>query len=281
VTISYVCLSDLHFGARTSLLTNLAGDRDPSATQPFSVDATFPSPVLEGVIDGIRRRINEAGGGTPRLVLLGDLLELALCQDDVAIEAFTRFIEIAFPATGSAIFASELWFVPGNHDHHLWEGARESQYATYLSQLSSGELPNPPWHVTRMCTDRDVYAVQSGVLNAVVRRAAPGHRLGVRVIYPNLALESAGDRLVVLHHGHFTEAIYTLMTTLRTLAFPDRAAPQETWDIESDNFAWSTSSGRPSDALAVSGTTSGSSTRCSRTRAPSKRSFSACSSGSR
>lgn len=84
-----------------------------------------------------------------------------------------RLVELAFPTNGPALFAPELWFVPGNHDHHLWEGAREGQYATYLSQLSSGDLLNPPWHVTRMFTERDPDAVQSEVLNAVVRRGRP------------------------------------------------------------------------------------------------------------
>jgi hypothetical protein len=239
MAIAYVCLSDLHFGARTSILTNLAGERDPAAREPFAVDPTRPSLVLEGVVDGLRQRIDAAGGGTPRLVLLGDLLELALAQDDVAIEAFSRFVELVFPASGPPLFQPELWFVPGNHDHHLWEGAREGQYASYLQGLKPTEAPKAPWHVTRLFTERDPDVVYSTLLGVVVNRAAPGRNLSVRVVYPNLGLESSdGSRAVLLHHGHFTEGIYTLMSTLRSIIFPTRDAPAEVWEVEADNFAW-------------------------------------------
>ena len=180
MAVAYVCLSDLHFGARTSLLTNLAGERDAEAADPFVVDASKPSPVLEAMLDGLREQIGQVEGRRPRLILLGDLLELALAQDNVAIEAFSRFVELAFPADGAALFASEIWFVPGNHDHHLWEGAREGQYATYLATVPPGELPAPPWHVTRMCTERDPDIVRGPLLDAVLRRAAPQHELTSR-----------------------------------------------------------------------------------------------------
>src|SRR5439155_4399817 len=61
----------------------------------------------------------------------------------------------------------------------------------------------------------------------------------VRAIYPNLAVASAdGRRSIVVHHGHYLEGIYRLMTTLKSVAFPARLPPETIWDIEAENFAW-------------------------------------------
>ena len=89
--IRYVLLSDLHFGAENSVLT-----------------AQFPNSV---VVDPSRAgRGDDAAGGVParadraergldvarRLVLGGDVLELALAEDHVAVMVFERFVELAF-----------------------------------------------------------------------------------------------------------------------------------------------------------------------------------------
>jgi hypothetical protein len=195
--------------------------------------------VLEHLVPELDAEIARLGGGRPTLVLLGDLLELALTRDDIAYEAFSRFLELAYPAAGGGRFDPEILYVPGNHDHHLWETAREGQYAAYLAGLPPGEVPGAPWHVTRLVTQRDPDPVHSTVLQAVVDRARPGLGLRVRVVYPNLAIEHPGDRrLLLFHHGHFTEGIYTLMSSGRSLAFPGRQPPVEIWELEADNFAW-------------------------------------------
>jgi len=65
------------------------------------------------------------------------------------------------------------------------------------------------------------------------------HDLSVRVVYPNLGIESDdGERVVVVHHGHFTEPLYRLMSSLKEGLFPRQPAAKEIWEWESDNFAW-------------------------------------------
>jgi hypothetical protein len=59
MSITYVCLSDLHFGAPTSLLTNLCGDQRAEAERPFEVDAAHPSPVLIALVDALRERLRD------------------------------------------------------------------------------------------------------------------------------------------------------------------------------------------------------------------------------
>ena len=46
--VRYVCLSDLHFGQETSLLTNLA-------TASTVTDPTEASPALKGLVDCLKR----------------------------------------------------------------------------------------------------------------------------------------------------------------------------------------------------------------------------------
>ncbi|HET8845845.1 MAG TPA: hypothetical protein VFN35_30555, partial [Ktedonobacteraceae bacterium] len=61
------------------------------------------------------------------------------------------------------------------------------------------------------------------------------------IIYPNFALPITGDvgeKCVIFSHGHYVEALYTLMSTLNTMIFPERVKPSVVWDLEEENFAW-------------------------------------------
>ena len=136
--IRYVALSDLHFGAATSLLTNLAVASD-------QIDASQPSPVLVKLVECLRDLIekNEDKTRKPTLVLNGDLLELALADDHDAAMTFERFIDLIMDHDRELF--EQIIFIPGNHDHHLWETARESQYVDYImAKNPGGQHWNPP-----------------------------------------------------------------------------------------------------------------------------------------
>jgi UDP-2,3-diacylglucosamine pyrophosphatase LpxH len=225
----YVCLSDLHFGGVRSLLTNLTSDQCGSMGVS-AVDTTKASPVLEGLVNALRERLaNEA----PRLILLGDVLELALAQEDVAIEAFARFLQLAFPRGDLPLFQGEIWYVPGNHDHHVWETARENDY---VSTFAPGASLVPSSHITSMLPASR--PVSSPLLDAIARWAVPHAVVTFRVFYPNLAIGTAGGPTIVLHHGHFVEPLYTALSRLRPVVIPGDTGPQDTSDYEEDNWAW-------------------------------------------
>ena len=142
--IRYVLLSDLHFGAENSVLT---------AQFPNSVvvDPSRPGEVMILLVECLHELLAANEDGTrPTLVLGGDVLELALAEDHVAAMVFERFIELVF--SGRRLFADEIFYVPGNHDHHLWEAARERHYADYVRSLPPDEPLGAPWHSTRMLT---------------------------------------------------------------------------------------------------------------------------------
>jgi metallophosphoesterase superfamily enzyme len=131
--IKYVCLSDMHLGGENSLLSNLTNDG--------SATALVPSPVLVQLVECLKTLIlqNESLE-KPTLVLNGDILELSAITENEAAMVFERFIELILPAQGDRLF-KEIVYIPGNHDHHLWETAREAQYVNYISRSDKQKVP--------------------------------------------------------------------------------------------------------------------------------------------
>jgi hypothetical protein len=245
--IRYVVLSDLHFGAENSLMTSVVehppGSPSPAARgaagpEPYEPAPRTPSPVLVAVTDALRTLV-EGQEGPPTLILAGDVLDLALSSDAVAATAFEGFVDAAFGQT-PPLFANTVYYLPGNHDHHLWESAREAQYVSYLEDLSPGTPIEEPWHVTGLLPS-NLRPTHGGLLQTLIRRRPGAQDVTVLVAYPNLALVTPdGRRCRVVSHGHFSEPIYTLMSQLRDLLFPEQRDPEgvSIAGVEAENFAW-------------------------------------------
>ena len=61
----------------------------------------------------------------------------------------------------------------------------------------------------------------------------------IKVFYPSLGLKSPdGKKCVIVTHGHYTEPIYQLMTTLKEILFPRQKRALKMDEIEAENFAW-------------------------------------------
>jgi UDP-2,3-diacylglucosamine pyrophosphatase LpxH len=231
--VRYVCLSDMHLGAENSLLTNLTNDCSDT-------DPRVASPVLVQLVECLQNLIllNESIE-KPTLILNGDILELALTTDNEAAMAFERFIELISPARGDRLF-KEIVYIPGNHDHHLWETARETQYVNYIShndkQKSPGSLLDIPWHTTKLFKPDPVPAV---FLNGIIQRYPHLTQEVVNTVYPNYGLISDdSSSCVIFSHGHFIESMYMLMSELRSLMFPAGKPAESIYAIEAENFAW-------------------------------------------
>lgn len=227
--IRYVSLSDTHFGAETSLLTNLQ-------TASSDIDPTQPSPVLSRLVESIRYLIsqNEDKSKKPTLVLNGDILELALATDNNASMTFERFIDLIMPENNEMF--GRIIFNPGNHDHHIWETVRETQYVDFvLSKITWGKYLPAPWHATNMFST----PVFSYLLTNLIKRKPNLANFIIETAYPHFGVLSEDTRkCVIFHHGHFIESMYMLMSTLKNMLFPDRKIPTDIWDIENENFAW-------------------------------------------
>lgn len=228
--IRYVCLSDLHLGADNSILT---------AIKPGSIDIDpdTTNQVLSGFVACLRALIAQnVGPEKPRLILNGDILEMALADTNQAAMVFERFINLLFPPDGEPLFDPHMLYIPGNHDHHIWESARETQYVNFISRIPAGAEIERPWHTTKM-VHPDV--VPERFMTNLLRRYPHLKEAVVGVVYPNYAMfNSDGNKCIIITHGHYIESIYSLMSTLNTMIFPDRKRPTVVWDIEAENFAW-------------------------------------------
>lgn len=229
--IRYVCLSDLHLGEEDSLLTNLK-------TASTSTDPTEPSPVMSQLVECLKYLISEnEGNQKPTLILNGDILELALASTNQAAMTFERFIELIMPPDDELF--EEIIYIPGNHDHHLWETARETQYVNYIAKRKPKDFLDIPWHTTNMFVEEKLRRVPSHFLTGLVRRFPHLKDFSVTVAYPNFGLiKDDGQKCVVFHHGHFIESLYHLMSKLNTLLLPEHEMPKKIYDIEAENFAW-------------------------------------------
>jgi hypothetical protein len=232
--IRYVCLSDMHLGEEDSILTAIKpGSRD--------VDPLKPSPMMEQLVRCLRHLIVQNDQQRkPTLVLAGDIVELALARTDDALMVFERFVELISPP-GDDLF-DRIFYIPGNHDHHFWELARETQFGQYLTDTHvMGRDIKEPWHTTKIFVEEipEKHKVRPYLLKRLVEKSAPSLAARIEVAYPNLGLVTAdGGRGVVFHHGHFVESMYHLMSTIRASILPGHKMPTTVYDIEADNFAW-------------------------------------------
>lgn len=229
--IHYVCLSDMHLGEEDSLLTNLK-------TASMDTDPTQPSPVMRQLIECLRDLISKnENEKKPTLILNGDILELALTTTNQAAMVFERFMELIMPPNRELF--GKIVYIPGNHDHHLWELARETQYVNYIRGINPGRHLPIPWHTTNMFVENDPNPVPSFFLTRLVKRFPHLKNFVITIAYPNFGLlREADQKCIIFCHGHFIESPYQLMSTLKNLIFPGREKPRQIWDIEAENFAW-------------------------------------------
>jgi hypothetical protein len=237
--IRYVIMSDLHFGAENSMLTALNERPSTSTDTGFTADPQQPSPVLRGLVDGLRQLIRDQEQ-PPTLILAGDVLDLALSPDEVSAMVFRCFARLAFGGD-RPLFGPVVHYLPGNHDHHLWEATRENQYVDYVvSQSAEADLAIP-WHTTKLVPSAERPTASSALLTGLIRSQPGGEKVDVRVSYPNMALRSHDERrCLIVSHGHYTESIYSLMTTLKDTLYPDQRTlgSEDIETLEEENFAW-------------------------------------------
>lgn len=230
-------LSDLHLGDRDSVLTSLI----PGTSD---VDTARASPALRGLMACLREILTRHQQRTPTLIANGDFIELAFGGVDQALMTFERFSELALGPQVKLF--DEILYVPGNHDHHMWEMARETQYRHSIADTPCSSRLPPARHTTPA---RREGAVPSLLLNEILKHVDHGQHHAARegehrehtvqVMYPNLVLERpALDRAVILHHGHYVEPLYQAFSWARRWAFPWHPPPATLEDIEEENFAW-------------------------------------------
>jgi hypothetical protein len=234
--LRYVCLSDLHLGARYSLLTA----KNPLDTSPVLAQFSIALRAMLGAFAA-----ESPGAPLPQLVLNGDILDLGLSPISHCAMGFQRFIEALYPppiVEGSPevtpVLSYEALFVPGNHDHKLWTWSDENRYGKQLR--NAPRLLQELDSVTPMFVSGDRTApgyVESELLGKLLQVYTKSVSPRVITAYPNLAV-SVPARTIVFHHGHYLESEYRMMSSLRRFLGLGGEAAETVAELEKENGAW-------------------------------------------
>ncbi len=162
-----------------------------------------------------------------RLILLGDLLDLQFSPREDAADTAIRFLT---PLASSGHFEPEILATAGNHDHALWTDARAGMEAAQVGKGSQ----TAPCPAATPAFDKTPSA-QSRLLNAVLDASGFGQVHDFR--YPNIAFENK-SRTVVLHHGHFIESEYALMSHLKDAVADKSRAHLSAEELSAENAGW-------------------------------------------
>ncbi len=250
-------MSDIHAGAETSLFSHV----EPNSDGKYEIVAKSSSPVtkkLAVALNATLDALDEPEGGKgdpPKLVLLGDILDLSLSPPDRSAQVFKTFIEAIFKEPDekgrhTRLSRDQVYFVPGNHDHSLWTALKYQTQAFFEGDGGFDRDLVEQGVMTKFQPVTSAFAApnesnQSWLLRDLLR-SATGAEIEVPVFYPNLGdVNSDNSRAVVMHHGHFIESTYKLLSII-VAGFHGRVCgPLTVEELERENgnwidFGWST-----------------------------------------
>jgi UDP-2,3-diacylglucosamine pyrophosphatase LpxH len=176
--------------------------------------------------------LRAAIGRVDYLVLLGDIIDLSVGGYEEAFRDARAF----FTALQRDGVARELVYVPGNHDFDIWNVVEHQ--VSVINQLKQGELPRPfkravpgvidareeepRLHLPDVAAHPEWHSARTDYgglfLDHITLRPSPpdgprglGERLVFDFAYPNLYLVTEDGESVLLTHGHYFEAFWTLL----------------------------------------------------------------------
>ena len=226
--IRWISLSDLHLGERNSLLS----DVHPGT---LDVNPLSASPTMEALVDCLRALVANQDS-KPTLVLHGDILEFATAPATRALMVFERFVELTL--VGPEALFEQVVYVPGNHDHHIWVSARETQYVQGLKNRPPGTVFPEDGHATCAFAGKEA-PVQGYALTELIRRFPSLDAASITTAYPNFGIvRPDGSKAVLWTHGHFIDPLYRLMSELNTIVFPGSNLPEDVETLEEENYSW-------------------------------------------
>ncbi len=238
-SIRYVVLSDLHLGQDRSVLTAVDKKEEPTPE--------LTEPALQALMECLQYLVKQNAHGAPRptVILLGDIMEQAFTDIDVSGPIFQRFVDLWKGDDREPIF-DKVVFVPGNHDHNMWEFTRSHHYWQSLVEWTDKAAGNPKTplpprpslgHTTPL---REPLKGDQDLIGLLInRQLAPSPPLPVEVYYPTFAIGSESkERALLFNHGHFFEDAYQLMSNLQSFLYPEHTSEPTADSLERSNFAW-------------------------------------------
>jgi len=208
-------VSDMHLGDDLCVLVS-----------PDSAPGELPGPGPGYA--ALRRAV----GQVDYLILLGDILDLSVTSYEEAYRDAKAF----FTLLQRDELARELVYVPGNHDFDVWNVVEHQ--VNVINQLKQGELPRPfkrsvpgvidaresepRLHLPDISAHpewKERHRDYGGLfLDSITlrptgrgRRRGEGRKSVFNFAYPNLYLVTREGESVLLTHGHYFEAYWTLL----------------------------------------------------------------------
>ncbi|PSL18471.1 hypothetical protein [Shimia abyssi] len=227
-TLKYVCLSDFHSGALSSVFTAL--DKNCA----FDPDTVSPTTETLGAALGATLKSLNGKDAPPDLIMMGDSFDMSFSPPDRASHVLGTVLKSLYATPGA--LSQKMLFLPGNHDHALWTAER------YDGRAEDGVVPGFR-HVTAAFQPTNECPA-SRILEHLA--STLGLDLKVPTYYPNMGLtNAAGDRAIVLHHGHFTESTYRAMNLVASVMSGRTDIGEDVETLEALNgnwidFGWST-----------------------------------------
>ena len=179
-------ISDIHLGATTSLLTAY----DDAESASHKVARPLANQVLTLMLDALRERMTP-GEQIEQCILLGDIFDFSFASYGLAMRNGAWFFE---QLVQSGLF-KEFVYVPGNHDHHLWQQITEYNYQLKM-------MPDVPVDYPKTLPPNMV------LTNTFLDDLMP-EGSGISVTYPNYTLMTNGERFY-FHHGHYLQKLYVV-----------------------------------------------------------------------
>ena len=214
-----VILSDLHIGDDEGIMA--LGPR----TGYVKLNGIFVREELDRELKQIDEFVQAQGNKIPRLILNGDLWDVAVRSVAEVDGLSTSF----FKAVKLDRFFEEILFLPGNHDHHLWQLLQTQTCILRPLQNRRTQVSGPGGTTVfdfpqAQCGFLDlpsgsfnIPGVKGPYKGDVFLTALTGNALPVNVVYPNLYLRvksDAGSELTLVTHGHFFELGWSLLSEL-------------------------------------------------------------------
>lgn len=221
MSIAHVVLSDIHLGARDSIMTHL---------ECHDEIADGPSEVMTAFANGMRETLK---GVRPQLVLLGDALDLGLSPFGDVSKSFLQLLDAFYPTNAEDIFAREIIYIAGNHDHHLW---RIAQDQGFLDSVEAGEIPADLTSTSRIF---GTPSRRCRLMESLARHRPHLADARVRIAYPNWGIaDKALNRAVVMHHGHYLDGMYRALSNMRGFLGGTEPRPVSMRQLEQENGPW-------------------------------------------
>ncbi len=123
------------------------------------------------------RQINQES--LPVFVLNGDILGLSFSSYKESLKGFAAFVD-AF--TNKNKICDKVIFIPGNHDHHIWDLAKEEYFLESLKKSKAREVPDLQ-HITPATYDQ---GYNSNFFQAFMQDGATSPT-ELKILYPNFS----------------------------------------------------------------------------------------------